>query len=142
MANKKQKKVKIKKVKIMNKKEKHKTSKHVAHEEEKKSSVIEQYKVEVDNADVTVKIMKEKGEKIYTLEFPVINIATAALLDDIRQELISAASVGIGIGQTLSKEELAKVKKRFIEEASRLLNDIDPGIDKKTVEFLIGKLMQ
>ena len=107
-----------------------------------KALLLDQYKVEVDNADVIVKIIKDKGETIYTLDFHAINIATAAVLDEIRQELVSTASVGLGIGQMINKDELKKTKDRFISEASQMLEELIPGIDKKIEEFLVGKLMQ
>jgi len=105
-----------------------------------KIEILEDYKVKVDNAEVKVKIMKEREGTIYNLDFPEINIATAALLDEVRQELVS--EVSIGLGQAINKEEIEKTKKRFIIEASKILREIIPKIDKKTEDFLIGKLMQ
>lgn len=107
-----------------------------------KVDVVSEYKITVDNADVSVKILKEKGEVSYNLDFPVINIATAALLDDIRQELVSEANMGLGIGQLANKDELQKLKARFLEETTKLLREALPTIEKRTEEFLAGKLMQ
>jgi flagellar protein FlaI len=102
--------------------------------------ILEHYPVKVDNAEVGVKIVKDAGDVSYKLDFPVINIATAALLDEIRQELISSASVGIT--QAFDKESLEKMKKRFISEATKIMRDIVPSIDRKIEDFLVGKLMQ
>ncbi len=117
-----------------------KKSKKKDKKKERKIKTLEQYKVEVDNTEILAKIIKRKGETVYTLEFPEIKIATAALLDEIRQQIVTAGPMGIN--QALNKEAMEKTKKSFISEASKILTDIMPNIEKDTESFLIGKLMQ
>jgi len=107
---------------------------------EGESVVLEEYRVEVDKADVKIRIVKDSEGISYNVDFPSINIATAALLDSVRQDLVS--SVVIGAAQGASREEMERTRKRFIEEASRIIRDYMPTIDKKIEDFLVGKLLQ
>ena len=108
--------------------------------ERKKVNVLEQYKLDVDNAVIDIKIVRGEEGLVYELHIPEIGIGTQALLDDVRKELISATS--IGIAEMTDIKSIAKIKKQFSRQASKLLKEKVPSINPKTDRFLSGMLMQ
>jgi len=105
-----------------------------------KQKILEEYSIAVGKAKVRVKIRKEESGIVYNIFVPEIGIATASLLDDLRNDLVSVTS--ISMKEILDPAAFKAIKKRFIGEANRLLKERLPGLDSKMQEFLIGKLMQ
>jgi archaeal flagellar protein FlaI len=105
-----------------------------AHEAEKS------YDIEVDGAKVHVEIKQRDNKSFYELKFPQLNIATEALLREVRNELISTTTVNI---QELSEQEsFLKMKQRFLNEATAMLKKKLPHINPDTEKYLIGVLIQ
>lgn len=102
--------------------------------------VIENYQLNIDQAKVNISIEKREKGYFYNLYIPQIDIGTSALLDDIRKELVSITSVAAG--EIIDEKSIKKVKGRFMEDASRLLKEKVPDIQKETEELLISVLMQ
>ena len=102
--------------------------------------VIENYQLNIDQAKVNISIEKREKGYFYNLYIPQIDIGTSALLDDIRKELVSITSVAAG--EIIDEKSIKKVKVRFMGDASRLLKEKVPDIQKETEELLIGVLMQ
>jgi len=76
----------------------------------------------------------------YDLQMPKIEDATKALLDELRNELVSIISLTM---QELSDpESFAKLKKRFINQATDLLKKKLPHLDEQSQKHLVGRLMQ
>jgi len=107
---------------------------------EVKSKVIEQYELNVDNAIVNIKIEKGEGGITYNLYMPKIGIGTLALLEEVRKELISVTT--IGVGEMTDIKSIAKIKKQFMRQTSKLLKEKVPNISLKAERFLVGILMQ
>ncbi|MEK6899164.1 MAG: ATPase, T2SS/T4P/T4SS family [Nanoarchaeota archaeon] len=107
---------------------------------EKASGVVEKYELEVDKAKVEVRIVKEQGGIFYNLVIPEISIATMTLLNELRNELVSVTNVSMK--ELADPEAFGAIKKRFMDEAVKLLKLKLPNLDKNTEEFLIGKLLQ
>jgi flagellar protein FlaI len=102
--------------------------------------VLESYEIEVDKAKVRVVITKESSTTVYNLQIPEIGVATVSFLDEIRNQLISATT--ISMKEITDPGSFGSIKKRFMQEASALIDKKMPGVEKHMKEFLIGKLMQ
>lgn len=112
------------------------------HHEEKphESQILETYTLEADNAKVTVDIKKESQGTSYTISMPQISPATMLLLNDLRNELVAHTTVSMQ--ELTDPEAFNAIKKRFLDECTRLLKLKLPHIQKDTEEFLTGKLIQ
>jgi len=102
--------------------------------------IIESYNLEIDKAKVTIKIIKGPKGVSYNLYVPEIGIATASLLNEIRNELVAVTT--ISMKEIMDPAALVGIKKRFMNEAASLLREKLPTINPDIQEFLIGKLMQ
>ena len=109
-------------------------------ERKEKSELLEKYDLEVDGAKVTIEIRKYKLEKIYNLVLPEINQPTQALLNEIRDELISVTS--ISMKELTDPKAFQEVKGKFMEDAVKLVKEKLPNIEEKTQRFLVGNLIQ
>ena len=94
----------------------------------------------VDKAKVDINIEKKEGGVFYNLSIPEIDIGTAALLDEIRKELVAVTS--IAVGEIVDQKSVLKIKQRFMEDAGNLLKEKVPDMSKETEDFLTGILMQ
>jgi len=101
---------------------------------------IETYELNVDKAQVEIRIEKTIGGLTYNIILPEADIATKALLDEIRKELISITA--IAVGESIDQKSVQKMKIHFMREASNLLKQKLPGISQESEDFLIGNLMQ
>ena len=130
------------KIKEKNKKIKHiqkpstPTKKQIA----KEKGILEEYSIEVDKAKVKIIIRKDINGITYNIYVQYIGIATAALLNEVRNELVSVTT--ISMNEIMDPGALAGIKKRFMQEASSLLKSKLPTLTEQMKEFLIGKLMQ
>ncbi len=106
----------------------------------KKESSPNSYEIIVDEARVRVEIKLEGSGYIYNLYAPEISIATACLLDEIRNELVSATT--IGMNEIIDPNAFQDIKKRFMLESEKLIKGKIPTIKDSVKKFLIGKLMQ
>ena len=107
---------------------------------EDNSKVLENYEIEVDKAKVIVKIKKGISGVIYELNVPDIGIATAALLNDIRNELVSVTTVSMK--EITDPTAFNEIKRRFMAQAASMLKEKLPTVNPDMQEFLVGKLMQ
>jgi flagellar protein FlaI len=139
------------KEKVLNSEEKRKNQEK--NNPEKKNSAIEEgkkknaeallndrYNLEVDGAKVEIIIEKKGNSFFYNLSVPKIEAGTDALLDEIRNELISATS--IAVGEITDQKSILKIKNKFMEDARKLLKEKISDVGKETENFLIGILMQ
>src|SRR3989338_10493843 len=104
-----------------------------------KEGVLETYSVEVDKAKVEVQIKRVLGGIEYNVLIPQISVATTALLNEIRNELVTVTT--ISMKELVDPEAFASIKERFITDAQRLLQQKLPHIEKETEEFLVGTLI-
>ncbi len=107
---------------------------------EKPGELKESYELVIDKAKVNIRIEKKERGLYYNLSVPKIDIGTSALLDDIREELISITA--IAAGEIVDQKSVLRIKGKFMEDASKLLKEKVPNIIKETEDFLIGILMQ
>ncbi len=101
---------------------------------------IEEYPVRADEIEVNVRITREKGKSPkYELVIEEISVATTALLDDIRHELITEVSVSTA--EILDPKIIVKLKKKFAERAEELITKKLPRITELAKNFLVTILM-
>jgi len=100
----------------------------------------ESYEIEIDKAKVKVEIKGLASSRTYNLIVPEIGVATASLLDEIRNELIAATT--IGMKEITDPTAFGSIKKSFMKDASSFIQEKLPNIGLETKEFLVGKLMQ
>ena len=108
--------------------------------EKDKAGIIEKYEINADGAKVEIEIKKEKKGKIYSVSIPKINVATSALLDSIRNELISITTVSMK--ELVDPSAFSAIKERFLKEATKMIRENLPKIEKEVEEFLVGRLIQ
>ncbi len=103
-------------------------------------SLMEKYEINVDGARVQIEIRKGRMGLMYNIFIPKINAATSALLDSIRNELISITSVSMK--ELVDPTAFLSIKDRFLKEAVKLIGQNLPKIDKDVENFLVGHLIQ
>lgn len=106
----------------------------------KDGKTLEQYEIEVDGAKVIARIEKEDMGTFYYLDIPPLHLATASLLNSIRDELITVTTVSMK--ELADPEAFQVIKNRFMEDARRLFQMKVPTIDPEVEKYLIGMLMQ
>ncbi|MBD3252163.1 hypothetical protein GF386_00335 [Candidatus Pacearchaeota archaeon] len=102
--------------------------------------ILDNYEVEIDKAKVNIEIKKQGSTIFYDLNVPKIGIATASLLNEMRNELVSATT--ISMKEIADPSAFNSIKRRFMKEASSLIKKNLPKISQETEDFLIGKLIQ
>jgi archaeal flagellar protein FlaI len=103
--------------------------------------VIEEYKVKTDDLVLSVSILGGKGlSKSYFVSVPSITVATKALMDNIKQGLIS--EVAINEKEILDPKSISVLKERFTKKAKTLLKNRVSSISDETISFLVNILMQ
>ncbi len=113
-----------------------------AHPEKSKNDkeILESYHIETDGAKVETKIVKDLLGTTYNLHIPEINPATSALLNEIRNELVSVTT--ISMKELTDPEAFQTIKDRFMQDSVNLLRHKLPSIEPHVEKFLIGNLMQ
>lgn len=109
-------------------------------EEERKDKVLEKYSINVDGAKAEIEIKREAMFITYNLILPEINPATAVLMHEIRNELISVTTVSM---KELTDPTLfSSIKNKFIEDARKLFRQKLPKLEGEVENLLVGLLMQ
>ncbi|RLE09830.1 hypothetical protein DRJ04_09605, partial [Candidatus Aerophobetes bacterium] len=80
-----------------------------------KKKVIDSYRLIVDDVVTDIKIISDPDEfvPIYHMSFPVLKPATEAVLDYVREKLIS--EMDLRPAEILSPEEMRKTKEKFMK---------------------------
>ena len=108
--------------------------------QKQEKNFVDKYEIEVDKAKVTIRIARGDLGIIYNVEVPEISVATTALLNEVRDELVSATT--IGMKEIIDPNAFKGIKERFLKEAEILLKSKIPTIKDDVKDFLIGKLIQ
>lgn len=101
---------------------------------------IDHYSLTVDGAKIEVSIKKIGRNIEYHFAVPKIDVATATLLTEIRNELISITT--ISMKELTNPEYFSSIKQRFMNDATNLIKAKLPKLDPEGEKFLIGILMQ
>jgi flagellar protein FlaI len=103
--------------------------------------VIERYKLVVDDVNTDIKIFSDPNEfiPIYQMTFPIIEPATEAVLDFVREKMIS--EMDLRPAEILSPDELKTTKEKFISRSKEILEKELPKMKDKDYRTLIGILV-
>ena len=109
---------------------------------ESPQKVLEEYEIDYHNVVANVKIYQEPNEyvPIYNLKYPKIEEATRAVLDSVREKIVT--ELAFRTEDILSPEESGDVKKAFIDKATNLIEQELPSLPKSDVGILVGILSQ
>jgi archaeal flagellar protein FlaI len=107
----------------------------------KKQPVLTKYQVQTDEMKVDVTITGgENLTKRYLLDRPKLGLATKALLEEIKIDLIS--KVSISSSEILDVKEATNIKNKFKENAQLILKERLANLDENITNILIGILLQ
>lgn len=100
----------------------------------------DKYIVEADGVKVDVRIVGGKGKSnVYDLIVPKLSKPTSALVDEIKQELVT--EVKVSAAEILDPKVIDKLKQKFKEKAGELLKKKLPKLREETKIFLVGTLL-
>src|SRR3989338_7275137 len=103
--------------------------------------ILESYKIKCDDITVDIKISKGEGQSIlYQVSISEISEATLALLDEVRNILIT--EVQISAKEIIDPKIVDTLKERFRKKASDILVSKLTAIDTQTKDFLINHLIR
>ncbi len=101
---------------------------------------IESYKVQSDQIETTVKIVCKTGKNFkYELVIPELSVATAALLDGIRNQLVMETT--ITTSEILDPKIIESLKQKFSSKAKSLLEQRLPKLQENVKAYLVGSLL-
>src|SRR3989338_1361043 len=99
--------------------------------------VTEVYSIKSEGVETTVKIVIIDNTPIYKLILPDIDVATLALLDSIKERLITG--IELNTSDVLDPEIIVELKKAFRENANRLLDEELHSLNKEIKDhFILG----
>jgi len=101
---------------------------------------LDKYEINAEGSKVNVEVKKDNLGMSYNLSIPPLDVATSFLLESIRNELISITSVSMK--ELVDPTLFSTIKERFKTQATKLIKEKLPQIEKGLEEFLIGKMMQ
>ena len=105
-----------------------------------KGNIVEAYTIKLDGASADIRIVQNEINTTYTINIPKISVATSALLNDLREELIAITS--LSMQELIDPKAFSSIKSKFKEEARKLIRKKIPTIKEDTESFIIGTLMQ
>ena len=110
-------------------------------EPKKEMKLIETYKIIADNVDAVVEINTTATEYVplYILERSEMTLATHAILNTIKDELITM--VNLTVKEFVDPSALQTVKEKFIKKAMVLMEKYLPFATSKDKELLAGNLI-
>ncbi len=101
---------------------------------------IESYKVQSDQIETTVKIVSTVGKNLkYELVIPELSVATMALLDGIRNQLVIETT--ITTSEILDPKIIESLKQKFSSKAKYLLEQQLPKLQENVKAYLVGSLL-
>lgn len=105
-----------------------------------KEKILKTYTVKADEVEVTVNIIGGVGRAPkYNLVVKEPSIATKALLEEIRHELVT--EVTVSTSEILDPKVLSKLKAKFYKRAEATLQRRLPSLQKEAKDFLITTLI-
>lgn len=102
-----------------------------------KIEVLDEYEIISGGIKTTVKIVMKDYSKEYHLILPEVDIATEALLDDIKERLI--AQTNVGASEALDPKLMEIMKDEFMKHAGSLIEEELPDLDDAVRDhFIVG----
>lgn len=119
---------------------KKRTKKDSSSQKNKSRGVLSKYKINVDNAVATAKLIEKEGRVHYKLDFPSFEEGTSALLNEVRDDIIVTGEFR---AEELSDPRKAlQIKKKFQKRVNEMIEEKVPGMSDKLKNTLSGVLMQ
>lgn len=106
---------------------------------ERGEKVLETYDIESEGTKTVVKILVKDYVPLYKLIIPEVDIATSALLDDIKERLIGA--VDMSTSEILDPKLMSELKEEFKTDANTLLGEELPTISEDIKDHFILSLI-
>jgi archaeal flagellar protein FlaI len=107
----------------------------------KGQKVLESYDVKLSDMDYKITITFGPSiTKRYVVSLPELGIATKALLEEVKADLVS--KVNISSSEILDPKEINHIKKKFKEQANILLEKRLINLNKNTERLLVSLLIQ
>lgn len=109
---------------------------------EEKKNISQTYSVDCEGVTAKVHILQTKDEYVplYKIGYPKIEQATRAVLDTIREEIVTRMT--LKTEEILNPENLGEIKKKFIKRAGEMVKRELPHVTEKEKEILVGILLQ
>lgn len=108
-------------------------------DKEDDGKIIESYDLESDNVTTEVNILEKDYIPYYQLVTPDVDIATSALLDDVKERLIGAME--ISSSEAFDPKLMEDLKEKFRENARTLITEELPDLDDDVKENFIMNLI-
>jgi len=105
----------------------------------KRSKVLEKYEIESEGVKTGVEIRVENFVPKYILLLPSVDVATSALLDDIKERLISG--IEMSPGDVLDPHLMRELKEEFKTRSKTMLESELPNLDEKIKEHFTLNLI-
>jgi archaeal flagellar protein FlaI len=107
----------------------------------KNKNVLETYSLLIGDMDFKVTIVSDSGvTKKYVVNLPELGIATKALLEEVKADLVS--KINISSAEILDPKEIKHIKEKFKHQASIILKKRLVNLDQKTEKLLVALLIQ
>lgn len=100
---------------------------------------MESYEIDSEGVKTKVDIVEKDYIPFYKLIIPHVDIATKALLDDIKERLIRA--VDMSVSEVLDPKLMNELKKEFKDDANTLLKEELPDLDQDLKDHFILSLV-
>jgi flagellar protein FlaI len=109
---------------------------------DKEMDVNQEYTIEYEGVQADVKISHDKKEYVptYRISYPKIEQATRAVLDTIREEIVTQMT--LNTDEILNPENMEDIKNKFLKRAGDMLKRELPHLPEKDNRILVGILMQ
>jgi len=105
--------------------------------------VLESYELDSEGVKTKVNIIEKGYMPFYKLIVPEVDIATKALLDDIKERLIGA--VDMNVGEVFDTKVMEELQKEFSADASKMLSeelpDLPPAVKENFILSLVHELL-
>ncbi len=105
-----------------------------------KQELLSTYSVEAEGVRAKVQILKGKGfVPVYRIDIAELEPATVALLDSIKERLIT--EVPVAVKEILDPKEIEHVRARFKTKADTILDRLIPSAPESEKVYLVGLLL-
>jgi flagellar protein FlaI len=123
-------------------KKRRKAAKKEAEEKKADSKILEKYTLQYQNVEAGVKIYQAPNEyvPIYEIRYPKIEEATRAVLDSVREKIVT--ELAFRTDDVLNPEETSGIKNKFVNKATSLIEEELPNLSKSDAGILVGILSQ
>ncbi|MEA3255653.1 MAG: ATPase, T2SS/T4P/T4SS family [Candidatus Altiarchaeota archaeon] len=101
--------------------------------------LIEEYEITSDDVKTRIEIVEKEYIPFYKLIIPEVDVATKALLDDIKERLIGV--VDMSVSDVLDSELMGELKKEFGKDANMLLTKELPKLNRVVKDHFILNLI-